>query len=77
MPFSKSIGIFVVVMATQIFMRSGIAESLVMDISNLNKLIDFFEMVGVIKIKKSMVDGRALKTPFVEYGQIEFDLKVA
>jgi predicted transcriptional regulator len=54
-----------------------LAKILSMDVSNLNKLIDFFEVVGAVKIKKTMVDGRAMKTPVVEYDQIEFDLKVA
>jgi len=48
-----------------------------MDVSNLNKLILFFETVGAITIKTSSVGGRTLKTPVVEYRQIEFDLKVA
>jgi predicted transcriptional regulator len=54
-----------------------LAKILNMDVSNLNKLIDFFEQVGVIKIKKSMVGGRPQKTPLVEYDQIEFKLRVA
>ena len=48
-----------------------------MDVSNLNKLILFFETTGAIKIKTSTVAGRTVKTPIVEYGQIEFDLKTA
>jgi len=48
-----------------------------MDVSNLNKLILFFEVIGAIKIKTSTVGGRTVKTPVVEYEQIEFDLKVA
>jgi hypothetical protein len=48
-----------------------------MDVSNLSKLIDFFETVGAIKIKSKTVSGRQVKMPIVEYEQIEFDLKVA
>ncbi len=47
------------------------------DVSNLNKLIAFFESVGAIKIKTSLESGRAVKTPIVEYEQVEFDLKAA
>ncbi|MBK7962311.1 MAG: hypothetical protein IPK04_14700 [Bdellovibrionales bacterium] len=54
-----------------------LARLIDMDISNLNKLILFFETTGAIKIKTSMVSGRSVKTPIVEYGQIEFDLKAA
>ncbi len=48
-----------------------------MDVSNLNKLITFFESVGAIKIKTSQESGRAVKTPIVEYEQVEFDLNAA
>ena len=48
-----------------------------MDVSNLNKIILFFEMVGAIRIKESKVSGRSLKTPVVDYDQIQFDLRVA
>jgi predicted transcriptional regulator len=52
-----------------------LAKLVGMDVSNLNKLIVFFETVGAIKIKTSTVAGRTIKTPIVEYDQIEFDLK--
>ena len=48
-----------------------------MDVSNLNKVILFFEEIGAIKIKEQKLNGRTLKTPVVEYSKIEFDLKVA
>ncbi len=48
-----------------------------MDVSNLNKIILFFERVGAIRIKESKVSGRSLKTPVVDYDQIQFDLRVA
>ncbi|MFN7904305.1 MAG: hypothetical protein ACK5P5_03905 [Pseudobdellovibrionaceae bacterium] len=44
---------------------------------HLNKIIVFFEIAGAIKIKTSTVAGRTVKTPIVEYEQIEFDLKAA
>jgi predicted transcriptional regulator len=53
-----------------------LAKLVDMDVSNLNKLILFFETTGAIKIKTSTVAGRTVKTPIVEYSQIEFDLKV-
>jgi hypothetical protein len=34
-------------------------------------------IVGAIKIKTATVGGRTVKTPVVEYEQIEFDLKAA
>jgi predicted transcriptional regulator len=48
-----------------------------MDVSNLNKIILFFEEVGAVRIKKSKVAGRSVKTPVVDYDQIRFDLRVA
>jgi predicted transcriptional regulator len=54
-----------------------LAKLVGMDVSNLNKIITFFESVGAISIKTSIVSGRTVKTPVVEYGHIEFDLKAA
>lgn len=45
-----------------------------MDVSNLNKLILFFEEIGAIKIKKKKVKGRETKIPVVMYEQIQFNL---
>lgn len=45
-----------------------------MDVSNLNKIILFFEEVGVIKIKTGKVSGRTVRTPIVEYDTVEFRL---
>lgn len=45
-----------------------------MDVSNLNKIILFFEEVGAIKLKSAKVGGRKVKQPIVEYDRIEFDL---
>ncbi len=48
-----------------------------MDLSNLNKIILFFEEVGAIRLKKTKVNGRTVNTPLVEYDTIEFPLKAA
>ncbi len=47
------------------------------DISNLRRIISFFEKIGVIKIKESVISGRKVKKPFVEYQKVEFDLRAA
>jgi len=44
------------------------------DVSNLNKIILFFEEFGVLKLKEMKVDGRNVKKPIVEYNKIEFNL---
>ena len=45
------------------------------DISNLNKVVVFLEEVGVIRVKKSIANGRPIKTPIVDYDRIEFRLR--
>ncbi|MFN0116830.1 MAG: hypothetical protein ACKVQC_00870 [Elusimicrobiota bacterium] len=45
-----------------------------MDVSNLNKIILFFEEIDVIRIVKTVVSGRTIKTPIVDYDRIAFKL---
>ena len=47
------------------------------DISNMKKIINFFEEVGAIRIEEKKVNGRIVKTPIVDYKKIEFHLKDA
>ena len=44
------------------------------DVSNLNKIILFFEAFGVLKLKDMNIDGRSVRKPIVEYDKIEFKL---
>ncbi|MBM4127213.1 MAG: hypothetical protein FJ247_07690 [Nitrospira sp.] len=44
------------------------------DVSNLNKIILFFEEMGAVKIKEEVVSGRKVRRPVVEYDTIEFKL---
>jgi predicted transcriptional regulator len=75
--FVKNLGILSAILIHKPKSVYELAKAIDMDVSNLNKLILFFETVGAIKIKSSSVGGRTVKTPVVEYEQIEFDLKVA
>ena len=75
--FVKNLGILSAILVHKPKSVYELAKLVDMDVSNLNKLILFFEVVGAIKIKTSTVGGRTVKTPVVEYEQIEFDLKVA
>ena len=75
--FAKNLGILSAILMHKPKSVYELAKLLSMDVSNLNKLIAFFETVGAIKIKTSQESGRAVKTPVVEYEQVEFDLKVA
>lgn len=75
--FVKNMSILAVIYKQKPKSVYELAKLVDMDVSNLNKLMDFFAMVGAIKLRASTVGGRAVKTPVVEYGQIEFDLKAA
>ena len=44
------------------------------DVGNINRLISFFEDIGVITVIENKVNGRNVKTPVVDYEKIEFDL---
>ena len=44
------------------------------DVSNLNKVILFFEEVGAIKVKTVKISGRTVKIPMVAYDTVEFKL---
>ncbi len=54
-----------------------LAKILGKDQSNINKIITFFEMWGIVKIKKSKLNNRTVKKPIVNYQKIEFNLKTA
>ncbi len=54
-----------------------LAKIIDMDQSNLNKLINFFEELGAIKVEEKKIGGRLVRIPLVEYEKIEFDLKAA
>ena len=45
-----------------------------LDVSNLNKIIQFFEDIGVIRVKEMKVGGRMVKQPNVEYDEVTFRL---
>jgi predicted transcriptional regulator len=75
--FVKNMSILAVIYKQKPKSVYELAKLVDMDVSNLNKLMDFFAMVGAIKLRASTVGGRAVKTPVVEYGQIEFDLRAA
>lgn len=47
------------------------------DLSNIKKVVAFFEDVGAIRIKEEKVGGRLVKKPVVDYDRVEFDLKAA
>jgi predicted transcriptional regulator len=75
--FAKNLSVLSVILTRKPKSIYELAQLIDMDVSNLNKLIAFFESVGAVKIKTSQASGRSVKTPIVEYEQVEFDLKTA
>ena len=51
-----------------------LAKLINIDVSNLNKVILFFEEVGALRVKTAIVSGREVKRPIVEYDTVEFKL---
>lgn len=54
-----------------------LSKILDIDLSNLNKVIIFFEEIGALQIKRKKVNNREVKIPIVDYDEISIDLKVA
>jgi len=75
--FAKNLGVLSAILTHKPKSIYELSKLIDMDVSNLNKLIAFFESVGAIRIKTSQTAGRAVKIPVVEYDQVEFDLKAA
>lgn len=75
--FAKNLGVLSAILTHKPKSVYELAKLIDMDVSNLTKLIAFFEAVGAVKIKTSQTAGRSVKTPIVEYGQVEFDLSAA
>ena len=72
--FVKNIGLLTIIHSLRpksVYELAKIAE---MDVSNLNKIILFFEEAGVITLKRTKVSGRLVTRPIVEYDKIEFNL---
>ena len=72
--FVKNIGILSLISTLKPKSVYELAKLANMDVSNLNKIILFFEEFGVIKVVRTKVAGRTVAKPVVEYDKIEFDL---
>jgi predicted transcriptional regulator len=78
--FNRFVNNIFILMCIQSFHPKSVyelAKILDVDQSNLNKLINFFEELGAIRVEEKKVGGRLVRTPLVEYEKIEFDLKAA
>jgi len=75
--FKKFIGNIDILTSIQLFKPNSIyelANIMQKDVSNINRLINFFEEIGAIRIEEKVVGSRNVKTPMVDYDKIEFDL---
>ncbi len=72
--FVKNIGLLSLITNLKPKSVYELAKQTKMDVSNLNKIILFFEEIGVVKIKRKKVQGRTVAQPIVEYEKIEFNL---
>ena len=48
-----------------------------LDVSNLNKIVVFYEKMGALELRESTQNGRYVKKPIVPYDAIKIDLKAA
>jgi predicted transcriptional regulator len=72
--FVKNIGLLSLIRSEKPKSVYELSKVAGMDLSNLNKVILFFEEMGVITIKRKKISGRIVSQPIVEYDKIEFNL---
>ena len=75
--FIKNISILVMILNFKphsIYQLAKIADK---DLSNIKKIVSFFEEIGALQIKEEKVSGRIVKKPVVDYDRVEFNLKAA
>jgi predicted transcriptional regulator len=72
--FVKNIGLLALIHGHKPKSVYELAKLANMDVSNLNKIMLFFEQAGVLQIKRMKVDGRTVSRPVVNYDKIEFNL---
>lgn len=72
--FIKNLGLLTLIHSLKPKSVYELAKAADMDVSNLNKIILFFEEAGVVTLKRTKVSGRFVTQPIVEYDKIEFNL---
>jgi len=72
--FVKNIPVLSAIIAFKPRSVYELAKLIDTDVSNLNKVIQFFQDIDVIRIKTSTVEGRTVKQPHVEYDEVTFRL---
>ena len=75
--FIKNLPILIVILNQSPKTIYELAKILGRDVSNIRKVVNFFEEMGAIKIEEKIVSGKTVKKPTVFYDKIEFQLKAA
>jgi len=75
--FIKNLPILMVILNQSPKTIYELAKILGRDVSNIRKIVNFFEEMGAIKIEEKKVSGKTVKKPTVFYDKIEFQLKAA
>ena len=75
--FIKNLPVLMVILNQSPKTIYELAKILDRDVSNIRKVVNFFEEMGAIKIEEKKVSGKTVKRPIVFYDKIEFQLKAA
>lgn len=75
--FVKNIPILMLILSNSPDSIYELAQIAHMDVSNLRRIIGFFEKIGALRVEEKIISGRLVKRPVVEYQKVEFDLKAA
>ena len=74
--FVKNIPVLSAIIAFKPRSVYELAKLIDTDVSNLNKVIRFFQDIDVICIQTSTVEGRTVKQPHVEYDEVTFRVRI-
>lgn len=72
--FIKNISILMAILNSKPHSVYQLAKVADRDLSNIKKVVAFFEEIGAVKIKEEKVSGRIVKRPIVDYDRVEFNL---
>lgn len=75
--FVKNIPILMLILSNSPDSIYELAQIAHMDVSNLRRIIGFFEKIGALRVEEKIISGRLVKRPVVEYQKVEFDLMAA
>ena len=75
--FIKNLSILIAILNYKPHSIYQLAKLTDRDLSNIKKVVAFFEEIGAVRIKEEIISGRTVKKPVVDYDRVEFDLRAA